>query len=346
MPQHAEILSLLSKCHRLIVPEPELALRSVEEAYFLFYDCKLNDVELLVRITLPYARLLFSFGRVDESLAVLFKALTQAALCSHLSVQEELLQEIALTYYTLGDYQEAGEYWADCLSQNAFSEVAKLNALIGMGMIQFAHGHIEQALALHQRAVSLLNSQMPAVLHARAWINLASAFFQLNQWHESQHALVLAFPFAQQAKNQEFIGEIYIYMAKIALETNNLDMAKQKLAQAKASCAEWRWGDILQQLLHGRIFLASQQVEQAIFCFKNALEKASELGFAQHMMDAHHLLSMAYQRIGNKELAEYQYGCYQTACIRMNMPAKACDSHTMQGLLSKPAPSLGMLHCA
>jgi tetratricopeptide (TPR) repeat protein len=346
MPQHAEILRLLSECDRLALLDPALALRCVEEAYFLLVDCKPVDVDLLARLTLPYTRLLFSFGRTDESLALLFQALTQSDIESQDVMRESLLQEIALTYYTLGDYQEAGEYWTECLTQDSFSDVAKLNAHIGMGMIQFAYGEIEQSLAQHQSAIALLDSQMPPLLHARAWINLAAAFFQLNQWHESQHALVRAYPYAQQASAQEFIGEIYLYMAKIALETNNLDAAALRLAQAKASCKEWRWGDVMQQLLQGRIFLASEQLDKAISCFKNALEQSLEMGFARQVMDAHHLLSMAYQRAGNKELAEYEYGCYQTACIRLKVPARVGDCSTKSSRLGKPALEFAMLHCA
>jgi tetratricopeptide (TPR) repeat protein len=346
MLQHAETIELLSKGDCLVVLDPALALQYIERAYSLLGNCKLVDIELLVKVTLPYSRLLLSFGRVDESLSILFKALTQAELKNKKLAREELLQEIALTYYTLGDYQEAGEYWADCFLADDFSAVAKLNAHIGMGMIQFAHGQIEQALAQHQHAVALLNSQMPAVLHARAWINVAAAFFQLNQWHESQHALVMAYPFAQQAQNHEFIGEIYIYMAKIALETNSLDTARQRLAQAKASCKEWRWGEILQQLLHGRIYVASAQIDDAIVCFKNALGKAREMGSAKQIMDAHHLLSMAYQRTGNKEQAEYEYGCYQAACIRMKLAAEGASVQLIQRAVHSAQGRLGMLHCA
>lgn len=346
MHQHAEIIELLSKCNQLASQDPVLALQCIDRAYSLLCGCKLVDVELLVNITLPYSRLLFSFGRVDESLSILFKALTQTELENNKLVQEELLQEIALTYYTLGDYQEAGEYWADCFLVDDFSAVAKLNAHIGMGMIQFAHGQIEQALAQHQHAVALLNSQMPPVLHARAWINVGAAFFQLNQWHESQHALVMAYPFAQQAQNHEFVGEIYIYMAKIALETHNLDAARQRLAQAKASCKEWRWGEIVQQLLQGRIFVACAQEDEAIVCFKSALEKACEMGSAQQMMDAHHLLSMSYQRTGNKEQAEYEYGCYQAACIRMNRAAEGTRAQLIPQTLHPDGIRLEMLHCA
>jgi tetratricopeptide (TPR) repeat protein len=346
MDQHVEIIELLSKGNRLVVLDPVLALQCIERAYSLLENCKLVDVELRVKAAFPYSRLLFSFGRVDESLSILFKALTQAELEDQKLEQEELLQEIALTYYTLGDYQEAGEYWADCFLCDDFSAVAKLNAHIGMGMIQFAHGQIELALAQHQHAIALLNSQIPPVLHARAWINAASAFFQLNQWHESQHALVVAYPFAQQAQNHEFIGEIYIYMAKIALETNNLDAARLRLAQAKASCKEWRWGEILQLILHGRIFMASAQMDEAITCFSCALEKAQEMGSAQQIMDAHHFLSMAYQRTGNKQQAEYEYGCYQAACIRMKLVAQGASVYTMRQAIYPAQGCSGMLHCA
>ncbi|WP_164521486.1 hypothetical protein [Iodobacter ciconiae] len=64
------------------------------------------------------------------------------------------------------------------------------------------------------------------------------------------------------------MGEIYLYMAKIALEIHKLEVAKLRLMQAGASCKKWRWGDVLQQLLRGRFFLADKQTEEAISCFK------------------------------------------------------------------------------
>lgn len=346
MPQHAEILRLLSESDRLASLDPAAALAYAEEAWILFCACKLSDVELLARLTLSYSRLLFSFGRIDESLSLLFQALTQSEISGQNLVMESLLQEIALIYYSLGDYPQAAEYWSDCLKQASFSEIAKINAHIGMGMIQFAHGEIELSLAQHQQAIALLNQQMPPLLHARAWINLASAFFKLNQWHESQHALVMAYPYAQQACAPELTGEIYIYMAKIALETNNLDAARLRLAQAKASCKEWCWGDVVQLLLQGRIFLVCGQMDEAISCFKNAKELAAEMGFASQVMDAHQLLSMAYQRIGNKTLAEYEYGCYQTACIRLKAPAFVHHSDVKLQAHGKPLADRVMLHCA
>jgi tetratricopeptide (TPR) repeat protein len=346
MPQRAEIMELLSAYHRAKPADSVLALQCLEQAYFLLNRCKLIDIELGFKISLYYSRSLISFGRTDESLSILFKALTQAEVESHQAIQEELWQEIALTYYTLGDYPEAGAYWAHCFLDDRCSDAAKLNAHIGMGMIQFAYGQIEQALVQHQLGISLLRCQMPAELHARVWINLASAFFQLNRWHESQHALIVAFPFAQQAQNQEYIGEIYIYLAKIALETNNLDLAKQRLGQAQANCNEWYLGDILHQLLQGRIFAASDQLDEAIVCFSHALEKASEMGSTQQMMEAHHLLCMAYRKIGNKERAEYEHACYQAACIRMKRWTKCSDEYAMPQLRDKPVIQGEMLHCA
>ncbi|WP_293934532.1 lipopolysaccharide assembly protein LapB [Iodobacter sp.] len=343
MAQHAEINSLIAECDRLVYLDPSLSLQYAEEAYALLAGC---DTPLLVRVTLAYSRSLVAFGRLEESLACLLKALTQAEVENQRSVQEGLLQELALSYYSMGQYEEAAEYWADCINSTEFSAATKLNGHIGIGMIYFAYGQIDQALAQHKMAISLLNNQMPAISHARAWINLAASYFKLKQWHESQHALVMAYPFAQGANHQEFVAEIYLYMAQIALETNNLDAARHKLAQAKRCCKVWAWGEIQQQLLHGRIFLATSRLDDAIYYFKQALKNANEMGASKHILKAYHLLSMAYQRAGDKENAENAYGCYQAACVRGDISSQTECLQKINKLLTFKKDCLEMLHCA
>ncbi|QBC44306.1 tetratricopeptide repeat protein [Iodobacter fluviatilis] len=343
MAQHAEINRLIAECDRLVYLDPNLSLKYAEEAYALLAGC---DIPMLVRVTLAYSRSLMAFGRIEESLACLLKALTQTEVENQRAVQEDLLQELAVSYYSMGQYEEAAEYWADCINSADFSAAAKLNGHIGIGMIYFAYGQIEQALAQHKMAVSLLNHQMPAISHARAWINLASSYFQLKQWHESQHALLMAYPFAQGADHQEFVAEIYLCMAQIALETNNLDVARKKLAQAKRCCKVWVWGEMQQQLLHGRIFLATGRLDEAICYFKQGLKNANEMGASKYILKAYHFLSMAYQRAGDKENAESAYGNYQAACVRCEISSQGDCLQKIGKLLTFKKDSVEMLHCA
>jgi tetratricopeptide (TPR) repeat protein len=313
MTQHLEITALIAECERLVYSDPQQSLFCAEQAYARLDE---EDAALRTRVTLAYSRTLVAYGRLEESLACLLKAFTQAEIENQIIAQEELLQELALSYYSMGQYEEAAEYWADCLNHRGFSAAAKLNGHIGIGMIYFAYSQYEQALAQHQMAATLLNKQMPALSHARVWINLAASYIQLKQWHAGQHALVKAYPFAQAVNYREFVAEIYLYMAQIALETNNIDMARQKLALASHCCKAWAWGEMQQQLLHGRILLATDCYAEAIEFFQLALKNANEMGSSRHILKAYYLLSMAYQRAGDQARAEQAYNIYQAASLR------------------------------
>ena len=340
-----QIESVLSQCDRVLHQDPGLALQYAEEAYALSAGLGRDDLPLLIKVTLRYSYCLVAFGRLEESLSFLLKTLTQTEVENQRSLQENLLQEIALTYYSMGDYPEAAEYWADCLNEQQFSAMARLNAHIGFGMIYFAYGQTGLALTQQLRSVALLSPQMSDEIHARAWINLASAYFQLDLWHESQHALVVAYPFSQRSL-KEFVGEIHLYMAQIALETGNLEAARKKLARAKASCKEWRWGETLQYLLEGRISLESQQFAAAITAFLHAAENAEEVGMARQIMQAYHGLSMAYQRAGEKEKSEAAYGHYLQASVRLDDPVQEGHLQKINNLLSAQTDMQEMLHCA
>ncbi|UXY15417.1 hypothetical protein N8I74_19235 [Chitiniphilus purpureus] len=315
--EFADIASLIQMSEQLTYTEPETSLKLAEAATRLASSC--NDPQLAARAWRRHGCMLFAFGHIPDGQVSHLKALTIAETEDLATLRGELLQELAGAYYTQGEFDEAIDYWADCLADNnpAFSAATRIYAYIGLGQVYFAHEQFEMALQQHQNAADLLEDGMSDELHARVLINLAADQLALQQYNTAQQTLERAWPLALAEGHKEYQGEILVYWAHVALGCGDTQGAWQFLSKARALRRVWHWGETSEMMLHGRILIAEGKQEEARQAIHRALERSNEIGTDHKTFKAHHLLAHIYSELGNQAAAEQHHRLYQEAYKRI-----------------------------
>ncbi|KPC49156.1 tetratricopeptide repeat protein [Amantichitinum ursilacus] len=308
----AHIDALIDESERLTYPDAAQALKLAGQAVGLI-DAE-TDPTVAVRALLRLSHMELAFGQLHDAQMVLLRALTIAET-SDLEVNRgEIMNAMASIYYTIGEYDDAIDNWADCLDprNTGFSASTRILAHIGVGQIYFAHEDFETALSHHRRAEKLAwQADVPTELRCRVLINVAIDGLRLMRLVEAVEALEKALPLAQQMGHSEYQVEISVYLATTALECEDLATAGRWLDVADQIDIVWRWGQNLRTLARGRWHLMSGNLPAALHELQLALELASDLGVAHMAFQAHHLLAQTWTRMGDLAQAEQHHRRYQ-----------------------------------
>lgn len=313
----AEIAHLVSESERLTYLDPDASLKLAEDASRLASSCP--DPTLALLAWKRYGCMLFAFGDIPQGQICHLKALTIAETEELPELRGEILQELAGAYYTQGEFDEAIDYWGDCLSDEGagFSDDTRIYAHIGLGQVYFAHEQFAMALHQHLHAQSLTNDAMSNELRARVLINVAADHLALEQYDEAERVLDLAWPMALTDGHKEYQGEVLIYQANVALGRGHTRLARDFIAQAQTLRRVWHWGETSEMMLMGRILIAENRLDDALDAIHRALQRADEIGTGHKVFKAHHLLAQVYRALGRQTESEHHYRQYQEAYKRI-----------------------------
>ncbi|HSC80286.1 MAG TPA: tetratricopeptide repeat-containing diguanylate cyclase [Chitinolyticbacter sp.] len=201
----------------------------------------------------------------------------------------ECLQEIARAYYTLGDYDRALHYWAQCLDVSIASEGAAqeshIRALIGIGQIYFAHEDFDAALRHHQKAREYLTADVEDNLHAAVPINIGIDFFQLERFDEALHQLEIGLDRSVHAKNCEYEADAHHAIGLVRLAQQQTDAAERHFCIAIDVCQRYGklWGEANSRIALASVELARRHPVGATHHLQGAQEIAERMG-AQHLL--------------------------------------------------------------
>ncbi|GAA5787079.1 tetratricopeptide repeat protein [Chitiniphilus shinanonensis] len=312
----ADIAHLINESVRLTYAEPHASLKLAEQASRLAPSCP--DPLLAATAWQRYGNMLFAFGQIPEGQMAHLKALTIAETEDLRALRGELLQELAGAYYTQGNFDEAIDYWADCLEADAdFSTETRIYAYIGLGQVYFAHEQFMAALSQHLNAQALTRDHMTLELRARVLINLAADQIALHRWADAGETLDKAWPLALEDGHKEYQGEILVYRAEVALGLGDTATAWHFVAQAEQLRRVWHWGETSELMLKSRILLAEDRVDAALQAIHHALDRSNETGTGHKTFKAHHLLAQIYRELGDQPAAEHHHRLYQEAYKRI-----------------------------
>lgn len=330
----AEIESLLDQSEQLTYADPAAALKLAAQAVGLLQGC--SDPVLAVRAYMRFSCMQLAFGQLHDAQMILLKALTIAETEDMESVRGDIMHEMAGIYYTIGEYDDAIDYWADCLDpRNAgFSVSTRVLAHIGVGQIYFAHEEFETALSHHRRAQALAGDTAAADLRCRILINVATDCLRLGKLVEAAEALEQALPLAQAIGHNEYQEEICVYLATTSMECEDLAAAGRWLDIAENIPHVWRWGQNLRMLARGRWLLMTGDLPSALQTLLQALELAADMGVSHKAFQAHHLLAQTYTRMGDSVQAELHHRRYQEVFNRIVRPGTFARLQALESRLN------------
>ncbi|GAB7127379.1 hypothetical protein JCM19000A_18860 [Silvimonas sp. JCM 19000] len=308
----AHIDALIDESERHTYDDAVLALRLATQATGLI-DAE-TEPTVAVRALLRLSHMQLAFGQLHDAQMVLLRALTVAETSDLETERGEIMHAMASIYYTIGEYDDAIDNWADCLDPRnvGFSANTRIHAHIGVGQIYFAHDAFDTALAHHRRAEILADqAHAPAELRCRVLINVAIDCLRMIRLVDAVEALEKALPLAREIGHSEYLVEIAVYLATTALECEDLVTAGHWLDVADNIDIVWRWGQNLRMLARGRWYLMSGDLPAALRVLQQALDLASDLGVSHKTFQAHHLLAQTWTRMGDLAQAELHHRRYQ-----------------------------------
>lgn len=235
----------------------------------------------------------------------------------------ECLQEIARAYYTLGDYDRALHYWAQCLdisiSSESSAQESHIRALIGIGQIYFAHEDFDAALRHHQKAREYLAPGIDDNLHAAVPINIGMDLYQLSRFDEALYHLEGGLDRALHARNCEYEADAHHAIGLIRLAQQQLDAAERHFCIAIDVCQRYGklWGEANSRVALSRVELARQHPIGAITHLQTAQELVERMGAQHLLMQIEHHYAEACEQQGEHGRALQHFKRYHTRLLEV-----------------------------
>ncbi|WP_157669935.1 hypothetical protein [Chitinibacter sp. GC72] len=328
----AELRRQIARARKLLHSQSTEALAIVLDARKHAKALQLPELEAnALCIT---ALCVYDFGHYAEVLDYLDQ-IAQLASQNHIGQQEgELLQTYARTYYTMGEYAKASDYWRRCLTlpDSAIILDTRIKAHIGLGQLYYAHEHYESALAHHRRAEELAASSDDYQLQAAILINIAADLISCNKLSDAHVVLKGALPLVKADHNYRNEAEIYALIGQIQLLRDDYDKARMSLLVAlKINRMHInQWGEASAMLTLGKVYLASGHIEMAREQLVEALNKACGLGAIHLQYNAHLALAEIYSKLGKSDIAEGHVLLHKTLRNQLLASTLESDLETME----------------
>ncbi|QLI82624.1 hypothetical protein HZU75_14415 [Chitinibacter fontanus] len=302
----AELQRQLAKARKLLHSQSTEALALVLEARKHAQQLQLPELEACALCIMAHC--VYDFGHYSEVLGYL-EEINQLAAEHPIGAQEgELLQTFARTYYTMGEYRKAHDFWRRCLTlpDSAIILDTRIKAHIGLGQLFYAHEHFESALAHHRRAEELAASSDDYQLQAAILINIAVDLISCNQLNEAHVVLKGALPLVKADQNYRNEAEIYALIGQIQLLRQEYDKARMSLLVAlKINRMHInQWGEASTMVTLGKVYLASGLIDLARDQLVEALNKACGLGAIHMQYTIHQALADIYCQLGKADIAQ------------------------------------------
>ncbi len=224
---------------------PEEALKLCRQA---FSEAYLWEPRIYVRAAERYGKIMDHLGRSSEARASLFAA-QQAAQGSCLPICEaKILERLARSYYTDGDYPRAMRYWNSCIDVLGYtSGDPETWALAKVGLAQLHKGDknyvTSQALLTEAQARSVEVGDPH--LDAKVKINLAVVLIEQDRPQEASTVLLQVIDICREHQLLDYLSEANLYLGKIALGEGALERALSYVEAGLAAARQvnFRWGE-------------------------------------------------------------------------------------------------------
>jgi tetratricopeptide (TPR) repeat protein len=260
---------------------PEEALKLCKQ---LFVESYLWEPPVYVRAAERYGKIMDHLGKSTEARDSLFAA-QEAAQGSCLPIYEaKILERLARSYYTNGDYRRAIQFWNSCIdvvTRTDGDAETWILAKVGLAQAYKDGGDYGACDAMLEQARARTDEVGDPHLDAKVKINMAVSLIERDRLDEAAPLLQDAFTICTEHKLFDYLAESNLYLAKIALAQGALERARKYLdaGLAHARQVDFRWCEA--HLLAAKAQLCSRtgELETALRTVKEAQAIAIADGF-------------------------------------------------------------------
>jgi tetratricopeptide (TPR) repeat protein len=330
--KEAELQRQLAKARKLLHSQSTEALALVLEARKHAQQAQWFELEASALCIMAHC--VYDFGHYNEVLGYLNEISTLAAQHPIGTQEGEQYQAFARTYYTMGEYSKAHDYWRRCLTlpDSAIILDTRIKAHIGLGQLFYAHEHYESALAHHRRAEDLAASSDDYQLQAAILINIAVDLISCDKLSEAHVVLKGALPLVKADHNYRNEAEIYSLIGQIQLLRGEYEKARMSLLVAlKINRMHInQWGEASAMVTLGKVYFASGLIDLAREQLTEALNKACGLGAIHMQYCVHQVLAEIYQQLGKADIAQGHANLHQALRQQLLASTLEADLETME----------------
>lgn len=224
---------------------PEQALELCKQ---VFVESYLWEPGIYVRAAERYGKIMDHLGRSAEARSSLFAA-QQAAQGSCLPIYEaKILERLARSYYTAGDYRRAMQYWSSCIDaidRTGGDAETWVLAKVGLAQVYKVDGDYATAQATLTQAQARSAEASDPHLDAKVQINLAVVLIEQGQRDKAAVVLEQAFRTCTEHQLLDYLSESNLYLGKIAMADGRLEAASSYFDAGLVAARQvnFRWSE-------------------------------------------------------------------------------------------------------
>ncbi|MES2902124.1 MAG: hypothetical protein V4723_20520 [Pseudomonadota bacterium] len=273
----------------LMNERPDAALKLCEQ---VFVESYLWEPALYVRAAERYGRLMDHLGRAAEARDSLFAAY-QAARDACLPLHEaKLLERLARSFYTSGEYGQAKRYWTQCIEMDQTEGDGQTWVLAKVGLAQLSKDGGDRDASMHMLAQALERAAQSNNAHlvAKVKINQAVILLECQQHAAAEPLLQEALAICANHHLPDYLAESNLYLGKIALENGALDRVDGYLDAGLEAARQvgFRWCEAHLLAVQGELYARKGQMRSALDTVRTAQAIARADGFVDMLMHQHH----------------------------------------------------------
>lgn len=305
--------SMLERIDACMHTQPEEALRICDQ---VFEQARaLRQPVAYVTAAEHYGRIMDHLGRGSEARNVLFAAQQVAQSALLFANEAKLLEEIARSYYTAGQYRLAIQYWARCVevSDQAGRDARTwILAKVGLSQVYFSLGDFQSGLALLEEAESRIHEVDDPHLDAKIKINMGVDLVEAGRPKEAYAAFLQALDTCTRHEFFDYTAESSFRLGQLEVLNGNLDAAMTYLDAAliDARRVNYRWCEAQILGTQADIHARKKDYVKAVSTIKEAQAIAITDGF-RHMLAQQYFAAAGYAEASGDfaaALAAYKAG--------------------------------------
>ncbi|SHG61972.1 lipopolysaccharide assembly protein LapB [Massilia sp. CF038] len=268
---------------------PEQALTLCKQ---VFVESYLWEPPIYVRAAERYGKIMDHLGKSAEARDSLFAA-QEAAQGSCLPLYEaKILERLARSYYSSGDYRRAIQFWnsaIDVVDRTGGEAETWILAKIGLAQAFKDAGDYAACDATLEQAQARTAEVGDPHLDAKVKINIAVSLIERDRTAEASALLHEAFRICSEHQLFDYLAESNLYLGKIALSEDALERALAYLnaGLAHARQVNFRWCEAHLLAAEAQVHARTGKTELALRTVKQAQAIAIADGFSDMLIQQH-----------------------------------------------------------
>jgi signal transduction histidine kinase len=280
------------------------AIRYMEEAHTIVVAN--GDSVKIVYTGRIIGQLYNRMDRPKEALEILLKSLPIAERNNHRNERKTILNNLALAYTILAEYDKALDINFKTLVLREEDDDKEINvSLNNIGLVYFKLRNYPKALEYYERALKLVEESPDRSFLDRQLINIGLCYNQMQNYSEALKYFQRAFDACQNNCHEQvkIEGEFGLGVAQFGL--NNFDEAEKhfRLSKKTAETIHNNRFQVENLVYLAKIAIAKKESDNARSSLLEAESLADSAGYKQLLIDTYRQFSILYNQLKDFENA-------------------------------------------